>query len=138
MKRYYSVYIADSFVVCTTYSSLFSLWFTSVSGGRLECTMQNIADNYSNSYSSRCYNDVEGMPYIIHVFVWSDKPYVPFAIELSLTKTLHIMWADKLDTFIVYNERRRVTSSAKKKRRHGDKSLHQVWFTACVKYEFYV
>lgn len=63
----------------------------SVSGGRLECTMQNIADNYSNSYSSRCYNDVE----------------------------------DKLDTFIVYNERRRVTSSAKKKRRHGDKSLHQ-------------
>ncbi|KAK7379391.1 hypothetical protein VNO80_04850 [Phaseolus coccineus] len=63
----------------------------SVSGGRLECTMQNIADNYSNSYSSRCYNDVE----------------------------------DELDTFIVYNERRRVTSSAKKKRRHGDKSLHQ-------------
>ncbi|TKY47567.1 hypothetical protein E2542_SST29627 [Spatholobus suberectus] len=63
----------------------------SVSGGRLECTMQNIADNYSNSYSSRCYNDVE----------------------------------DKLDTFIVYNERRRVTSSAKKKRRHGDKSLRQ-------------
>ncbi|XP_061376575.1 UTP--glucose-1-phosphate uridylyltransferase 3, chloroplastic [Gastrolobium bilobum] len=63
----------------------------SVSGGRLECTMQNIADNYSNTYSSRCYNGVE----------------------------------DKLDTFIVYNERRRVTSSAKKKRRHGDKSLHQ-------------
>ncbi|WVZ07802.1 hypothetical protein V8G54_021148 [Vigna mungo] len=63
----------------------------SVSGGRLECTMQNIADNYFNSYSSRCYNDVE----------------------------------DELDTFIVYNERRRVTSSAKKKRRHGDKSLHQ-------------
>ncbi|KAK8473790.1 hypothetical protein PHAVU_001G244900 [Phaseolus vulgaris] len=64
----------------------------SVSGGRLECTMQNIADNYSNSYSSRCYNDVE----------------------------------DELDTFIVYNERRRVTSSAKKKRRQGDKSLHQI------------
>ncbi|KAE9587726.1 putative UTP--glucose-1-phosphate uridylyltransferase [Lupinus albus] len=63
----------------------------SVSGGRLECTMQNIADNFSNTYSSRCYNGVE----------------------------------DKLDTFIVYNERRRVTSSAKKKRRHGDKSLHQ-------------
>ncbi|XP_027337973.1 UTP--glucose-1-phosphate uridylyltransferase 3, chloroplastic [Abrus precatorius] len=63
----------------------------SVSGGRLECTMQNIADNFTNSYSSRCYNGVE----------------------------------DKLDTFIVYNERRRVTSSAKKKRRHGDKSLRQ-------------
>lgn len=63
----------------------------SVSGGRLECTMQNIADNYFNSYSSRCYNGVE----------------------------------DELDTFIVYNERRRVTSSAKKKRRHGDKSLRQ-------------
>ncbi|KAF7816504.1 UTP--glucose-1-phosphate uridylyltransferase 3, chloroplastic [Senna tora] len=63
----------------------------SVSGGRLECTMQNIADNYSNTYSSRCYNGVE----------------------------------DKLDTFIVYNERRRVTSSAKRKRKHGDKSFHQ-------------
>lgn len=31
-----------------------------------------------------------------------------------------------LDTFIVYNERRKVTSSAKKKRQHADKSLHQV------------
>lgn len=36
------------------------------------------------------------------------------------------MSADKLDTFIVYNERRRVTSSAKRKRRHADNSLHQV------------
>ena len=34
--------------------------------------------------------------------------------------------ADVLDTFIVYNERRRVTSSAKNKRKHADKSLHQV------------
>lgn len=33
---------------------------------------------------------------------------------------------DRLDTFIVFNERRRVTSSAKKKRRDADKSLHQV------------
>ncbi|GLT92937.1 hypothetical protein SLE2022_107470 [Rubroshorea leprosula] len=63
----------------------------SVSGGRLECTMQNIADNFLNTYSSRCYKDVE----------------------------------DELDTFIVYNERRRVTSSAKKKRKYGDVSLHQ-------------
>ncbi|KAL0341249.1 UNVERIFIED_CONTAM: UTP--glucose-1-phosphate uridylyltransferase 3, chloroplastic [Sesamum radiatum] len=62
-----------------------------VSGGRLECTMQNIADNFANAYSSRCYKGVE----------------------------------DGLDTFIVYNERRKVTSSAKKRRRHG-KSLHQV------------
>ncbi|KAH7537591.1 hypothetical protein FEM48_Zijuj03G0109200 [Ziziphus jujuba var. spinosa] len=63
----------------------------SVSGGRLECTMQNIADNFFNTCSSRCYKAVE----------------------------------DELDTFIVFNERRRVTSSAKKKRRHTDKSLHQ-------------
>lgn len=63
----------------------------SVSGGRLECTMQNIADNFFNTYASRCYKGVE----------------------------------DVLDTFIVYNERRRVTSSAKKKRKHADKSLHQ-------------
>lgn len=62
-----------------------------VSGGRLECTMQNIADNFVNTSSVRCYKGVE----------------------------------DMLDTFIVYNERRKVTSSAKKKRRHADKSLHQ-------------
>ncbi|XP_037497955.1 UTP--glucose-1-phosphate uridylyltransferase 3, chloroplastic isoform X2 [Jatropha curcas] len=63
----------------------------SVSGGRLECTMQNIADNFLNTYLSRSYQGVE----------------------------------DKLDTFIVYNERRRVTSSAKRKRKHTDNSLHQ-------------
>ncbi|KAJ4827906.1 UTP--glucose-1-phosphate uridylyltransferase 3, chloroplastic [Turnera subulata] len=63
----------------------------SVSGGRLECTMQNIADNFVNTYLSRSYQGVE----------------------------------DNLDTFIVYNERRRVTSSAKKKRKASDKSLHQ-------------
>ncbi|XP_021732516.1 UTP--glucose-1-phosphate uridylyltransferase 3, chloroplastic-like [Chenopodium quinoa] len=63
----------------------------SVSGGRLECTMQNIADNFCNTYPSRCYGVKE----------------------------------DVLDTFMVYNERRRVTSSAKKKRRLGGKSLHQ-------------
>ncbi|KAK4579560.1 hypothetical protein RGQ29_029292 [Quercus rubra] len=63
----------------------------SVSGGRLECTMQNIADNFFNTSSSRCYNRVE----------------------------------EKMDTFIVYNERRRVTSSAKRKRKLADKSLHQ-------------
>ncbi|KAK2982498.1 hypothetical protein RJ640_026341 [Escallonia rubra] len=63
----------------------------SVPGGRLECTMQNIADNFVNTYSSRRYKGVE----------------------------------DMLDTFIVYNERKKVTSSAKKKRRRADKSLHQ-------------
>ncbi|KAJ8557624.1 hypothetical protein K7X08_003249 [Anisodus acutangulus] len=63
----------------------------SVPGGRLECTMQNLADNFFNTCSSRCYDGVE----------------------------------DGLDTFIVYNERKKVTSSAKKKRRQCDKSLHQ-------------
>ncbi|MCL7035925.1 hypothetical protein MKW94_018116 [Papaver nudicaule] len=63
----------------------------SVPGGRLECTMQNIADNFMNTYSSRSYKDVE----------------------------------DELDTFIVYNERKRVTSSAKRKRKHTDKSMRQ-------------
>ncbi|PSS34449.1 UTP--glucose-1-phosphate uridylyltransferase [Actinidia chinensis var. chinensis] len=61
-------------------------------GGRLECTMQNIADNFFSAHSSQCNKGVE---------------------------------ADVLDTFIVYNERRKVTSSAKKKRRHAHKSLHQ-------------
>ncbi|KAF7132369.1 hypothetical protein RHSIM_Rhsim09G0179300 [Rhododendron simsii] len=62
-----------------------------VPGGRLECTMQNIADNFFNAHSSRRCEGVE----------------------------------DNLDTFIVYNERRKVTSSAKKKRRYGDKSFPQ-------------
>ncbi|XVE99805.1 hypothetical protein REPUB_Repub03eG0232900 [Reevesia pubescens] len=72
------------------YTDYFGNWHSDP-GGRLECTMQNIADNFLNTYSSRCYKGVE----------------------------------DKLDTFIVYNERRRVTSSAKKKRKHADMSLHQ-------------
>lgn len=63
----------------------------SVSGGRLECTMQNIADSFVNTCPSRYYKGVE----------------------------------DKLDTFVVFNKRRRVTSSAKRKRRLADKSLHQ-------------
>ncbi|KAG6665926.1 UTP--glucose-1-phosphate uridylyltransferase 3, chloroplastic isoform X1 [Carya illinoinensis] len=63
----------------------------SVYGGRLECTMQNIADSFFSTSSSPFYGRVE----------------------------------DNLDTFIVYNERRRVTSSAKRKRKHADKSLHQ-------------
>ncbi|XP_010536381.1 PREDICTED: UTP--glucose-1-phosphate uridylyltransferase 3, chloroplastic-like [Tarenaya hassleriana] len=64
-----------------------------VSGGRLECTMQNIADHFSNTFPSRCID----------------------SIELE----------DKLDTFIVHNERRRVTSSAKKKRKQASGELHQ-------------
>uniref|UniRef100_A0A1J3EFQ4 UDP-sugar pyrophosphorylase n=1 Tax=Noccaea caerulescens TaxID=107243 RepID=A0A1J3EFQ4_NOCCA len=65
--------------------------YHSVMGGRLECTMQNIADNFSNKFTSRCQGSLE----------------------------------DKLDTFIVYNERRRVTSSAKKKKPHASAALHQ-------------
>lgn len=63
----------------------------SISGGRLECTMQNIADNFLNTYTSRCNEGIESA----------------------------------LDTFIVYNERKKVTSSAKRKRKRTDKSLHQ-------------
>ncbi|KAD5962118.1 hypothetical protein E3N88_13591 [Mikania micrantha] len=62
-----------------------------VLGGRLECTMQNIADNLANSFPSQCSEGVEEM----------------------------------LDTYIVYNHRRKVTSSAKKKRKPADMSLHQ-------------
>ncbi|WOK95503.1 UTP--glucose-1-phosphate uridylyltransferase 3, chloroplastic [Canna indica] len=60
-------------------------------GGRIECTMQNIADSFMNTCTSRCQEDIES----------------------------------SLDTFIVYNERKRVTSSAKRKRKQTDKSLHQ-------------
>ncbi|KAJ6836989.1 UTP--glucose-1-phosphate uridylyltransferase 3, chloroplastic [Iris pallida] len=65
----------------------------SVYGGRLECTMQNIADNFLNTFTSRCNKDIES----------------------------------ELDTFIVFNERKRVTSSAKRKRKPTDKSLHQAY-----------
>ncbi|KAK4792547.1 hypothetical protein SAY86_022982 [Trapa natans] len=64
----------------------------SVTGGRLECTMQNIADKFANMYDSQCHNAIE---------------------------------EDELYTFLVYNERRKVTSSAKRKRKSSDKSLHQ-------------
>ncbi|CAD5164393.1 UTP--glucose-1-phosphate uridylyltransferase 3, chloroplastic [Musa acuminata AAA Group] len=60
-------------------------------GGRLECTMQNIADNFLNTCNTRCLGDIESV----------------------------------LDTFIVYNERKRVTSSAKRKRKQTSNSLHQ-------------
>ncbi|KAJ1263295.1 hypothetical protein BS78_09G172500 [Paspalum vaginatum] len=63
----------------------------SAAGGRLECTMQNIADNFMNIYNYRCSKGIES----------------------------------ELDTFIVYNERKRVTSSAKRKLKSEDRSLHQ-------------
>ncbi|CAN6467345.1 unnamed protein product [Victoria cruziana] len=63
----------------------------SVQGGRLECTMQNIADYCSNRFPSQ---------------------------NLGMTE-------ESLDTFIVHNERKKVTSSAKRKRKVSDKTLHQ-------------
>ncbi|XP_012699951.2 UTP--glucose-1-phosphate uridylyltransferase 3, chloroplastic isoform X1 [Setaria italica] len=63
----------------------------SAAGGRLECTMQNIADNFMNTYNYKCSKGIES----------------------------------ELDTFIVYNERKRVTSSAKKKLKSEGRSLHQ-------------
>ncbi|KAF9596503.1 hypothetical protein IFM89_012234 [Coptis chinensis] len=65
--------------------------YDGVPGGRLECTMQNIADNFLNRYPSRHYDVVE----------------------------------DTLDSFIVCNERKKVTSSAKRKRTLANKSLRQ-------------
>ncbi|XP_057847616.2 UTP--glucose-1-phosphate uridylyltransferase 3, chloroplastic isoform X2 [Cryptomeria japonica] len=63
----------------------------SIYAGRLECTMQNVADSLFTSFPNRCFSNVQ----------------------------------ENLDTFIVYNERRKVTSSAKKERKAKDKSLHQ-------------
>ena len=47
----------------------FLLWAAcySVLGGRLECTMQNIADNFSNTYASRHYRVKEGLIFLINV-----------------------------------------------------------------------
>ncbi|KAJ7194900.1 hypothetical protein O6H91_Y513800 [Diphasiastrum complanatum] len=63
----------------------------SVHAGRVECTMQNIADSLMNRNASRI---------------------LPCDYE-------------KLDTFIIYNHRRKVTSSAKRRRNLDDHSLHQ-------------
>eukprot|EP00250_Pteridium_aquilinum_P016574 c23169_g1_i1 orf=758-3574(+) len=59
--------------------------------GRIECTMQNVADFLLNKFPSR------------------------------LMQPQH----DSLDTFLVYNQRRKVTSSAKRQRKPTDFSLHQ-------------
>lgn len=92
--------------------------FLSVAGGRLECTMQNIADQFLNVYTSRHYGVIEGTN------IWDDCSWLLFNFFYS--NQLTMTRADELDTFIVYNDRRKVTSSAKRKRRCGDKSLHQV------------
>jgi hypothetical protein len=64
---------------------------SSVRGGRIECTMQNVADQLVTRQPSR------------------------------LTSESH----ENLDTFIVFNERRKVTSSAKRHRKMKDDLLHQ-------------
>ncbi|XP_024518512.1 UTP--glucose-1-phosphate uridylyltransferase 3, chloroplastic [Selaginella moellendorffii] len=63
----------------------------SIRAGRIECTMQNIADSLQNHY------------------------------QHQLTSIDH----DNLDTFIIYNQRRKVTSSAKRRRKLDDQTLHQ-------------
>lgn len=63
----------------------------SVIAGRLECTMQNIADFLTNTSSCR------------------RSPNSP----------------GDLDTFVTYNQRRKVTSSAKRRRKQNEHSLHQ-------------
>eukprot|EP00898_Chlorokybus_atmophyticus_P005878 jgi/Chlat1/6291/Chrsp44S05785 len=63
-----------------------------VRGGRLECTMQNIADCMMQTFPQRL-------------------PAERHSLDLN--------------TFLVYNERRRVTSSAKKKRAPGSLKMHQ-------------
>lgn len=35
--------------------------FDSAAGGRLECTMQNIADDFMNTYNYRCSKGIESM-----------------------------------------------------------------------------
>ncbi|CAM6096695.1 unnamed protein product [Calypogeia fissa] len=62
-----------------------------VRAGRLECTMQNVADSLVNKHFSRLSSSDQG----------------------------------QLDTFLLYNQRRKVTSSAKRQRKDGEHSLHQ-------------
>lgn len=65
--------ITAQHIICT---DLIQLSRSSVSGGRLECTMQNIADNYYNTYSSRCCIGVEGILlffFIFHLSLTNDE-----------------------------------------------------------------
>lgn len=85
--------------------------------------MQNISDSFSNTYTSRCYEGVEGLE--MCSILWKSFHTFYFSFPANMGFILVKTYAG-LDTFIVYNERRKVTSSAKKRRRHGDKSLQQV------------
>lgn len=74
-----------------TYTSAESGAETSVNAGRMECTMQNLADELLQQFPQK----------------------------------LGPGDAGQLDTFVVYNERRCVTSSAKRKHVPGSTKLHQ-------------
>lgn len=50
--------------------------------------------------------------------------YLGFLIFFGFVVDMDLL-TGSLDTFMVYNERKRVTSSAKRKRKPKDKSLHQ-------------
>jgi hypothetical protein len=71
-----------------------------VRAGRMECTMQNLADSLTTR-SSKALTGAAGGP----------------VAQQQLT--------DELDTFMVYNMRRKVTSSAKKKRDVRSSHIHQ-------------
>lgn len=66
MKVTFNYYgsIAYSFEVIyydSTAYSFQSFFFDSAAGGRLECTMQNIADDFMNTYNYRCSKGIESM-----------------------------------------------------------------------------
>lgn len=58
----------------------------SVSGGRLECTMQNIADNLVNSFSSQCFEGVEGiMQFVLLLMPVDYHESYPFSTNFLYT-----------------------------------------------------
>ncbi|CAI5502747.1 unnamed protein product [Closterium sp. Naga37s-1] len=122
----------------------------SIRGGRLECTMQNIADLLVTSLPYRLPLDTDTTAAASSVspthnneatvqegregrggaqvqgergsMVDSGAGEEDNAAEESKRQVQAV-----LDTFLVYNDRRKVTSSAKRRRKPTDTSLHQVW-----------
>lgn len=78
-----------------------------------------------NMYNYRCSKGIESMwvvTYLLHMY----QCFYPITFSICVSGFSNLIFTGELDTFIVYNERKRVTSSAKRKLKSEDRSLHQV------------
>jgi hypothetical protein len=107
--------------------------------GRLECTMQNLADCFGTeisgtiekkSLSSRSSSSISS-PSSSSSFGATISSSASTSIDKNSrskdndTSTFHKIVSSSLDTFMVYGPRRKVTSSAKRQRTPGSLKIHQ-------------